>query len=85
MYLGWVPPKMTPSKLRVLMSQYGEVNRIYLAPEDPVARKRRRKQGGSRGKLYSEGWVEFVRRQAAKKAAIMLHNEPIGELLLVLS
>ena len=62
-YLGWVPPK---------------INRIYLVPEDPDARKRRRKQGGSRGKLYTEGWLEFVKRKDAKRAALMLHNEPVG-------
>lgn len=32
-YLSRVPPHMDPLKLRQILSQYGEIQRIYLAPE----------------------------------------------------
>lgn len=32
-YLSRVPPHMNPLKLRQLLSQHGEIQRIYLAPE----------------------------------------------------
>lgn len=32
-YLSRVPPHMNPSHIRQLLSSYGEVQRIYLAPE----------------------------------------------------
>lgn len=33
LYMSRVPPFMKPMKVRQLLSQYGEVGRIYLAPE----------------------------------------------------
>ena len=32
-YLSRIPPKMDPLKLRQILSAYGEIQRIYLAPE----------------------------------------------------
>lgn len=32
-YLSHIPPKMDPLKLRQLLSQFGEIQRIYLTPE----------------------------------------------------
>lgn len=40
-YLSRIPPFMKTSKLRSLLEQYGTINRIFLAPEDPAARTRR--------------------------------------------
>lgn len=34
-YISRVPPFMSVAKLRDYMSQFGEVGRIYLTPEDP--------------------------------------------------
>ena len=46
-YLSRVPPFMKPNKVRNIMSQYGEVGRIFLQPEDMEIRKRRKMGGGS--------------------------------------
>lgn len=35
-YLSRIPPHMDPVKLRQILSQYGEIQRIYLAPEGLV-------------------------------------------------
>ncbi|KAL3689809.1 hypothetical protein R1sor_016118 [Riccia sorocarpa] len=74
-YLSRIPPHMKPLKLRHLLSQYGEVNRLYLAPEDNAARIRRKRAGGNSGKNFTEGWVEFVHKRDAKRIAAMLNGE----------
>eukprot|EP00262_Sarcandra_glabra_P003987 TRINITY_DN1490_c0_g2_i1.p1 TRINITY_DN1490_c0_g2~~TRINITY_DN1490_c0_g2_i1.p1 ORF type:complete len:252 (-),score=56.76 TRINITY_DN1490_c0_g2_i1:222-977(-) len=77
-YLSRVPPHMDPLKLRQILSQYGEIQRIYLTPEDPAAQVHRKKAGGFRGKEFSEGWVEFSKKSVARKVANMLNGEQIG-------
>ena len=51
---------------------------MYLAPEDPAARRARKKSGGNTGKKYVEGWVEFKEKKRAKRAAAMLHGREVG-------
>ena len=46
-YLSSVPPYMKPNKMRNIMSQFGEVGKIYLQPEDSAIRKKRKLGGGS--------------------------------------
>ncbi|RKP24582.1 hypothetical protein SYNPS1DRAFT_9173, partial [Syncephalis pseudoplumigaleata] len=77
-YLSRIPPFMKPQKIRHLLSQYGDIGRIYLAPEDEHARKRRRRMGGNRKLLFTEGWVEFLDKRIAKQVARALNAQPIG-------
>ncbi|KAK2969755.1 hypothetical protein RJ640_028035 [Escallonia rubra] len=77
-YLSRVPPHMDPLKLRQVLSQFGDIQRIYLTPEDPAARVHRKRAGGFRGQGFSEGWVEFAKRSVAKRVAKMLNGEQIG-------
>lgn len=77
-YLSRVPPHLKPLKLRQLLSQYGEILRIYLAPEDHAIRMRRKRAGGNRGKEFTEGWVEFAKKSVAKRVASMLNGEQMG-------
>ncbi|KAI4364198.1 hypothetical protein MLD38_020325 [Melastoma candidum] len=77
-YLSRIPPRMDHVKLRHILSQYGEIQRIYLAPEDPATHTKRKKAGGFRGEAFSEGWVEFAKRSVAKRVADMLNGEQIG-------
>lgn len=77
-YLSRIPPKMDPLKLRQILSSYGEIQRIYLAPQDPAAQMRRKRSGGFRGQEFSEGWVEFADKRIAKSVAKMLNGEQIG-------
>lgn len=77
-YLSRVPPHLKPLKLRQILSQYGEILRIYLAPEDPAKRMRRKRAGGNRGKEFTEGWVEFAKKSVAKRVANMLNGEQMG-------
>ncbi|ODV90811.1 hypothetical protein CANCADRAFT_111232 [Tortispora caseinolytica NRRL Y-17796] len=77
-YISRIPPYMKPTKLRHILSRFGEVDRIYLAPEDPKAYKARVKNGGNKKKSYSEGWAEFTRKKDAKTAALALNGNIIG-------
>ncbi|KOS18253.1 Pre-rRNA-processing protein ESF2 [Escovopsis weberi] len=77
-YMSRVPPFMKPNKLRSLLAPYGEINRIFLAPEDPVARARRVKGGGNKRKTFTEGWVEFLEKKRAKAVCELLNARPIG-------
>ncbi|XP_076891457.1 pre-rRNA-processing protein ESF2-like [Bidens hawaiensis] len=77
-YLSRIPPRMDPLKLRQILSQYGEIERIYLTPEDPTAHVHRKKAGGFRGQGFTEGWVEFTNKSVAKRVASMLNGEQIG-------
>ncbi|XP_056169565.1 LOW QUALITY PROTEIN: pre-rRNA-processing protein ESF2 [Syzygium oleosum] len=77
-YLSRIPPHMDHVKLRRILSQYGEIQRIYLAPEDPAAQVKRKRAGGFRGQEFSEGWVEFAKKSVAKRVADVLNGEQIG-------
>lgn len=57
LYLARVPPYMKPEKVKSLLEQFGDVNRIYLAEEDASVAKRRKKESNSRQKVYVEGKV----------------------------
>lgn len=77
-YLSRIPPFMKPAKLRSLLEPYGKINRIFLAPEDSAARARRVRAGGNKKSLYTEGWVEFVKKKEAKAACELLNAQTIG-------
>lgn len=77
-YISRIPPFMKPHKLRSLLSNYGTINRIFLAPEDPMAHQRRVRNGGNKKKMYTEGWVEFVNKKDAKDVCAMLNAQTIG-------
>lgn len=51
-------------KLKQLLSQYGETLRVYCAPEDPRARKMRKKKGGNTGEpqhwRVAQRWVRSL-------------------------
>ncbi|KAI9072502.1 hypothetical protein K1719_045511 [Acacia pycnantha] len=70
---------MDPLKLRRILSQYGDIQRIYLAPEgDSASRAPSKSLRRSRDLVFSEGWVEFTDKRVAKRVANMLNGEQIG-------
>jgi ESF2/ABP1 family protein len=77
-YVARVPPYMQPIKVRHLLQPYGTVTRLYLAPEDPIAYKKRVKKGGNKKTSFTEGWVEFADKADAKAVARLLNLQPIG-------
>ncbi|KAF2801564.1 uncharacterized protein BDZ99DRAFT_456056 [Mytilinidion resinicola] len=77
-YLSRVPPFMKPSTVKHLLSQYGDIGRIFLAPEDPASHTRRVKAGGNKKRSFTEGWIEFIDKKNAKLVAETLNAEIIG-------
>ena len=77
-YISRIPPYMKPQKLRSLLEPYGKINRTFLAPEDPAAHARRVRSGGNKKRLFTEGWVEFVRKKDAKAVCELLNTRIIG-------
>lgn len=78
LYVARIPPRMTPTKLKTLLSDFGEVTRVFCQEEDAAKRKRRRKLTGNAAKRYTEGWVEFAKKKVAKRCAAALHQQPIS-------
>eukprot|EP00795_Rhopilema_esculentum_P005441 gene5441-616_t len=77
-YVSKIPPFMKPGKVRSHMTQFGEIGRVFLQPEDPLTRKRRKKTGGSGKKMFTEGWVEFKDKKIAKAVARTLNGQIVG-------
>lgn len=57
-YVSRIPPHMKPQKLRHLLSQHGEIGRVYCTPEDQLARHKRKKKGGNTGEPLGRRRVE---------------------------
>jgi ESF2/ABP1 family protein len=77
-YLSRCPPFMKPLVLRSLLTPYGTVGRIFLTPESTTSRSSRLKGGGSRRKLFLDGWVEFLSKKDAKFVAENLNAQTMG-------
>ncbi|SNX87623.1 related to ESF2 - essential nucleolar protein involved in pre-18S rRNA processing [Melanopsichium pennsylvanicum] len=79
-YISRIPPGMTPAKVRHILSNFGELGRIYLqdgSKTSSSSSSSKRRSGIAR---YTEGWVEFASKKVAKAAAEMLNAQPIGGL-----
>ncbi|KFZ13055.1 hypothetical protein V501_03905 [Pseudogymnoascus sp. VKM F-4519 (FW-2642)] len=77
-YLSRIPPFMKPQKLRSLLEPFGDINRIFMTPEDPTSHTRRVRNGGNKKRSFTDGWVEFVSKSDAKKACELLNTQIIG-------
>lgn len=77
-YISRIPPHLKPQKLRHMLEQHGEIGRLYLAPEAPSLRQKRKRHKGNTGKNFTEGWVEFEDKRVAKQVAGMLNGQPMG-------
>jgi len=77
-YISRIPPGMRPTKVRHLMSGYGEVGRVYLQQEDAKRAYLRKKYTATKKAHYTEGWVEFKNKKVARSVAEMLNAQPIG-------
>lgn len=65
-----------PQKLRHMLEQHGEIGRLYLAPEAPSLRQKRKRHKGNTGKNFTEGWVEFEDKRVAKQVSCELMRSP---------
>ncbi|KAK9477193.1 hypothetical protein V1514DRAFT_334470 [Lipomyces japonicus] len=77
-YLSRIPPFMKPAKVRQVLGRFGEIDRVFLSPEDPKAYARRVRFGGNKKRSFVEGWIEFKEKKKAKLAASTLNGNIIG-------
>ncbi|CAZ81016.1 unnamed protein product [Tuber melanosporum] len=77
-YLSRIPPFMKPMKVKLLLSRFGEIGRIFLSPEDPKSYARRVRFGGNKKRNFEEGWVEFKSKKVAKLVAETLNTTIVG-------
>lgn len=74
-FLGHIPEGLNPKSIRLLLSPYGEIERIYL-DKDKSPTKNGNKS--SKRSKYVEGWVEFKKKSIAKMVASTLNGTPIS-------
>lgn len=77
-YLSRVPPYMKPEKVKHLLGRHAEIGRVFLTPEDPAVRAKRKSMGGNKRQNYVDGWVEFADKRNAKRVASELNTTQIG-------
>lgn len=82
-YISRIPPAMTPSNLRQYLSPFGNIGRVYLAPDDRKAAHLKKLSKKSKKALrpksaFTEGWIEFLNKKDAKSAALALNGRPYG-------
>ncbi|GLH06870.1 Activator of basal transcription 1 [Gryllus bimaculatus] len=77
-YLSTIPKHMNALCLRELLSQYGELGRVYLQEDIRDVNKRKLKKKKTNSRNYAEGWVEFKSKRVAKEVAQLLNNTQIG-------
>lgn len=77
-YISRVPPFMKPMVLRSLLTPYGAIGRIFLTPEPSTSRTQRLRSGGTRRKLFLDGWVEFLKKKDAKFVTDNLNAHTMG-------
>lgn len=77
-YISRIPPGMGPSKLKSLLSQYGETNRVYLARDPKDTRTQRKNKTRHLSYRFEEGWVEFLDKKVARHTAELLNAKTIG-------
>ena len=63
--------------LKEMMSLFGAVGRVYLVPIRKVADSKTSIERKNFNIPFKHGWVEFIDKKAARKAADMLNGQPI--------
>lgn len=66
LYIGYIPKGLKPSDLKVGLSSFGAISRLYLNPQSSSLKKVGKKTGS-----FKEGWVEFFDKQDAMKASLL--------------
>lgn len=72
-YLGYIPDGLNVKTVRVLLSRFGEIDRIFLEKD-----KSPTKNKASKRAKFVEGWVEFKKKSVAKLVAQTLNGTIIG-------
>lgn len=85
-YLSTIPKHMTVAIARNMFEQYAAVGRMFFQPNDSksdnpdsaAATTRKKATKRFRPQHFSEGWVEFLSKRAARAVAQRLNGQPIA-------
>ena len=75
---------MTPSNLRQHLVPFGDIGRIYLAPDDKKGAaylktiSKKAKKALRPKSSFTEGWIEFLNKKNAKNVVDALNGRPLG-------
>lgn len=76
-YIPRVPRFMNVAMIREYFQKF-KVERVYLTPESDKERKSRVSTGGSKRRLYKDGWVEFRDKRVARMVAVTFNGRQVG-------
>lgn len=79
-YISRIPPGMGPSKVKHILSNYGDIGRIYLVAADPSSSSSKRNDAKHKPHRFVEGWVEFLDKKVARSTAEALNAQTIGDI-----
>ncbi|XP_018497606.1 activator of basal transcription 1 [Galendromus occidentalis] len=71
-YLNYIPTGLTVAKTREILSDFGDIGRMYFEPIKKLDSKSRPTH------RFREGWIEFKRKKDAKRVAEVLNAKPVG-------
>ncbi|XP_031627023.1 pre-rRNA-processing protein esf2-like [Contarinia nasturtii] len=78
-YISSIPKYMNVTILREMLGEYAKIGRVFLQPGKLSAEEENRKKKKRRvARHFTEGWVEFESKRAAKRVVQMLNNAPIA-------
>jgi len=77
LHIARIPPGMNPAFVKKYFEDFG-IKRVYFVPEDEEYRKKRVQHGGTSKRRYTEGWMEFLDKQMAKKVCGLFSGKPVG-------
>jgi len=73
-FLSSIPPGFNVTTTIAFFSQFGKVGRVFLQPDMKEKAKRKDKLA----RHFTEGWIEFLSKRAAKEVASNLNNTLVG-------
>ncbi|XP_018786572.1 PREDICTED: pre-rRNA-processing protein esf2-like isoform X2 [Bactrocera latifrons] len=77
-YISNIPKHMNVTRMREILGEYAELGRVYLQPEKLPGGNDKKKKRKRLARHFTEGWVEFESKRAAKQIVELLNNKQIS-------
>uniref|UniRef100_A0A034WBU8 Activator of basal transcription 1 n=1 Tax=Bactrocera dorsalis TaxID=27457 RepID=A0A034WBU8_BACDO len=77
-YISNIPKHMNVTRMREILGEYAKLGRVYLQPEKLPGGNDKKKKRKRLARHFTEGWVEFESKRAAKQIVELLNNKQIS-------
>lgn len=77
-YISNIPKHMNVTRMREILGEYAKIGRVYLQPEKLPGANDKKKKRKRLARHFTEGWVEFESKRAAKQIVELLNNKQIS-------